>query len=171
MKKIAITLGLAIIFFVAFIQISYAEMEKEGSFSGTNFYAGSHKIIPLDKEHFVLSYENFGVRVSDSTAGPFNAMSSHNIGVIYFENGVGKTRGYLTNTDKDGDKIIWEINEDAAQMAPNPTKGKGEIMEGTGKFKGIQGSMEYTRWTLRPAEEGTHQAFSKFKGTYKIVEP
>ena len=170
MRKRTITLGLVIVFFIAFIQIAYAEMEKEGSFSGTNFYSGSHKISPLDKEHFVLSFENFGVNVSDSGAEPFHGMSTHNVGVIYFENGVGKARGYFTNTDKDGDKIIWELNEGSAHMAPNPTKGKGRIMGGTGKFKGIQGSMEYTRRTLRPAEKGTHQAISKFKGTYKIVE-
>ncbi|MEN8123077.1 MAG: hypothetical protein ABFS35_22250 [Bacteroidota bacterium] len=170
MKKIIITLIMMIAFSLAFFQVSYAEMAKEGSFSGINFYAGSHKIIPLDKEHFVLSFENFGVNVSDSEAGPFHGMSTHNVGVIYFENGVGTTRGYFTNTDKDGDKIIWELNEDSAHMAPNPTKGKGKIMEGTGKFKGIQGSMEYNRRTLRPAEKGTHQSISKFKGTYKIVQ-
>jgi len=170
MRKRTITLGLIIVFFIAFIQIAYAEMAQEGNFSGTNFYSGSHKISPFDKEHFVLSFENFGVNVSDSQAGPFHGMSTHNVCVIYFENGEGKTRGYFTSTDKDGDKIIWELNEDSAHMAPNPTKGKGRILEGTGKFKGIQGSMEYTRRTLRPAEKGTHQSISKFNGTYKIVQ-
>jgi hypothetical protein len=167
--------AIKVVFFVIFLSIisvhySYAEMAQEGNFSGTNFYSGSHKVIPLDKEHFAISYENFGVRVSDSKAGPFHGMSSHNIGVFYFKNGVGKLRGYVINTDKDGDKVIMEINEDASQMAPNSTKGKGKFLEGTGKFKGIQGSMEYTRQNMRPAEKGTHQAISKFTGTYKIVQ-
>ena len=167
--------ALIIGFFVIILSIvissfSYAEMASEGSFSGTNFYSGKHKVIPLDKEHFVISYENFGVRVSDSKTGPFHAMASHNVGVFYFENGIGKLKGFVINTDKDGDKIIWEISEDASQMTPSPTKGKGKALEGTGKFKGIQGDMEYTRWGLRPAEKGTHQAISKFTGTYKIVK-
>ncbi len=171
MRKLTIILGLLIVFFIAFIQISYAEMAKEGSFSGTVFYAGNHKIIPLDKEHFILTYENFGVRVSDSKDGPFHGMSTHNTGVIYYENGVGKLRGYITYTDKDGDKCIMEINETESQMEPKPTKGNGKFIGGTGKFKGIQGDMEYTRWNMMPAEKGTHQAISKGTGTYKTVEP
>jgi len=167
----AIKIGFFVLFLsIIFVNYSYAEMAKEGKISGTNFYSGSHEIIPLDKEHFVMSYENFGVRVSDSKTGPFHGMSSHNIGVFYFENGVGKLRGYVINTDKDGDKIIMEINEDATQMAPKPSKGKGIILEGTGKFKGIQGGIEYIRQNMYPAEKGTHQAISKFTGTYKIVQ-
>jgi len=77
-------------------------MAKEGTLSGTVTYAGTHKIIPLDKERFVMVYENMG---------------------------------------------------------------------GTGKFKGIEGNMEYNRRNMRPVEKGTHQAISRGKGTWKIVEP
>ena len=171
MKRIILASILALTFLLAFVPISNAEMAKEGTLFGTVTYAGTHKTIPLDKEHFVITYENFGVRVSDSKEGPFHGMSTHNIGIMYFENGVGRLRGYIFNIDKDGDKVIMELTEEASQSSPKPTSGKGKIIGGTGKFKGIQGSMEYTRKNMRPAAKGTHQAISRGTGTWKIIEP
>jgi hypothetical protein len=171
MKKIILVSALALSVLVAFVPISNAEMAKEGTSTGTVFYAGKHKMIPLDEARFVLTYKNFGVNVADSKESPFHGTSTYNVGVIYFENGVGRLRGYIINTDKDGDKYIMELTEEASQMAPKPTSGKGKIIGGTGKFKGIQGNMEYTRRNVRPAAEGTHQAISTYKTTWKIVEP
>jgi len=171
MKRVIVALILSFVLLFAFGLVAYGEMAKEGSLSGTVTYAGTHKIIPLDKEHFVLVYENMGVRVSDSRKGPFHGMSTRNVGVMYFENGVGRLRGYIFNVDKDGDKVIMELTEEAAQLAPNPTSGTGKIIGGTGKFKGIEGNMEYTRRNMRPVAKGTHQSISRGKGTWKIVEP
>ncbi len=171
MKRIILASILVLAFLLAFVPISNAEMAKEGTLSGTVTYAGTHKAIPLDKEHYVITYENFGVRVSDSKKGPFHGMSTHNIGIMYYEKGVGRLRGYIFNIDKDGDKVIMELTEEASQRSPKPTSGKGKIIGGTGKFKGIQGSMEYTRRGLRPAAKGTHQAISRGTGTWKIIEP
>jgi len=162
---------LTFVLLFSFGLVAYGEMAKSGTISGTVTYAGTHKIIPLDKQRVVVTYENFGVRVSDSKSGPFHGMSTHNVGVLYYENGVGRLRGYITNTDKDGDKVIMELTEEASQLAPKPSSGKAKIIGGTGKFKGIQGNIEYTRRYMRPAAQGTHQAISRGKGTWKIVEP
>jgi hypothetical protein len=145
-------------------------MPMEGTLSGTVTYAGTHKVIPLDKDHFIMVYENMGVRVDDSGQGPFHGMSTHNVGVIYFEKGVGRTKGYITYVDKDGDKALMELTEDAAQLPPNATSGREKFIGGTGKFAGIQGDMDYTRRNLRPVADGTHQAVSKGKGSWKIVQ-
>ncbi len=171
MIRKSMTIMFALLLLITAGTVVGAEMAKEGTLSGTVTYAGTHKIIPLDKEHFVITYENFGVRVSDSKKGPFHGMSTHNVGVMYFENGAGRLRGYIINIDKDGDKVIMELTEEASQLSPKPTSGKSKIIGGTGKFKGIQGSMEYTRRNMRPAEKGTFQAISRGKGTWKIVEP
>ena len=98
-------------------------------------------------------------------------MSTRNVGVMYFENGVGRLRGYVFNVDKDGDKVIMELTEEASHLAPKPTSGTAKIIGGTGKFKGIEGNMEYTRRNMRPVAKGTHQSISRGKGTWKIVEP
>jgi len=107
-----------------------------------------------------MVYENMGVRVSDSREGPFHSMSTRNVGVMYFENGVGRLRGYIFNTDKYGDKVIMELMGEASQLA-QPTSGTAKIIGGTGKFKGIEGNMEYTRRSMRPVEKGTPSYFQR----------
>ena len=170
MKRLFVASILSFVFLFTIGIVAYAEMAKEGSLSGTNTYAGTHKTIPLDKKRFILVYENMGVRASNTGEGPFHGMSTRNQGIMYFENGVGKLRGYVISADKDGHKFIIELTEEASQLSPKPTSGKGKIIGGTGKFKGIQGGIEYTRQNVYPAAKGTHQAVSKMKGTYKIVE-
>jgi len=170
MKKIVIVVIGAVFLSLAFGLVANAQVPKEGTLSGTNTYAGTHKVFPIDKDHFVMVYDNMGVRLEDGGQGPFHGMSSHNVGVLYYENGVGRLRGYITNVDKDGDKVLVELTEEAAQLQ-GPTSGKGKFIWGTGKFTGIQGGFEYTRTNMRPVADGTHQAVSKFKGSYKIVEP
>ena len=170
MKKLIIVSISAFCFSVAVGLVANAQMPKEGTFSGTNSYAGTGKVIPLDKDRLVIFYENMGTQVEDSGQGPLHGMSTHNTGIQYIEKGVGKTRAYMTWMDKDGDKILWELTEDASQLG-GPSSGTGKIMGGTGKFTGIQGSMEYTRRNMRPVVDGTHQAIAKDKGSWKIVEP
>ena len=170
MNKIIIAVVGTFFLSVAFGLVANAQIPNEGTFSGTNTYAGTHKVFPLDKECFVMVYDNMGVRADDSGQGPFHGMSSHNVGVLYYEKGVGRLRGYITNVDKDGDKVLTELTEEGGQFG-KPTNGTGQFIGGTGKFTGIQGGFEYTRTNLRPVADGTHQAVSKFKGSYKIVEP
>ena len=169
MKKI-IAIVITLFLSVAFGLLANAQMAKEGTSSGTVTYAGTHKVIPLDKDRFAMVYDNMGVRLDDSSQGPFHGMSTHNVGVMYFEKGVGRLRGYMTNMDKDGDQYILELTEEASPLT-GPINGTGKILGGTGKFTGIQGGIEYTRTNLRPVADGTHQAVSKFKGSWKIVEP
>ena len=169
MKKI-IAIVITLFLSVAFGLVANAQMAKEGTSSGTVTYAGTHKVIPLDKDRFVMVYDNMGVRLDDGGQGPFHGMSTHNVGIMYFEKGVGRLRGYMTNMDKDGDQYILELTEEASPLT-GPVNGTGKILGGTGKFTGIQGGIEYTRTNLRPVADGTHQAVSKFKGSWKIVEP
>jgi len=153
---------------VGVTQTSRAEMAKEGTGSWTSMYSGTFNLVPVDQNHFVITYENKGVLVSDSGGGPFNNMSIYNVGTIYFENGVGKLLGYITCTDPDGDKVLIEIREENAKLAPAVNSGTGKYIYGTGKFAGIEGSMEYKRWYVRPATKDTYQAISKSKGSWKI---
>ena len=171
MKRIIMASILSFVLLFAFGMVAYGEMAKEGSLSGTNTYAGTHKIIPLDKKNFVFTYENRGVRVSDSREGPFHGMSTHNVGVFCYENGVGRLKGYIFNLDKDGDKVVMELTEEGVTLEPGPKSGTAKIIGGTGKFKGIEGNLEYTRRSMKPIEKGTNQGISRGKGTWKIVEP
>jgi hypothetical protein len=170
MKKIIIAVVGTFFLSVAFGLVADAQMAKEGTFAGTNSYAGTYKVTPMDKDRYVISYENMGVQVEDSGQGPLHGMSTLNMGIQYFEKGVGKLRAYMTCMDKDGDKILWELIEEASQLGASASSGTGKMMGGTGKFTGIQGSMEYTRRSMRPVADGTIQAIAKYKGSWKMVE-
>jgi hypothetical protein len=111
MKRVIVASILSLVLLFTLGMVAYGEMAKEGSLSGTNTYAGTHRMIPLDKEHFVLVYENMGVRGSDTGDGPFHGMSTRNQGIMYFEKGVGRLGGYMVSVDKDGDKMITELTK------------------------------------------------------------
>ena len=55
----------------------------------------------------------------------------------------------------EGDKVLIEIREDNTKSAPAVNSGKGKFIYGTGKFTGIEGTMEYKRWYVRPATKDT----------------
>lgn len=170
-KLIPVVLG-AFLVSVALSLVAYAQMAKEGTFAGTNSYAGTYKVTALDKDRLVISYENTGTQVEDSGQGPLHGMSTHNTGIQYIDikKGMGKTMGYMTWMDKDSDRILWELTEDATQVK-GPSTGTGKLIGGTGKFMGMEGSMEYTRRNMRPVADGTTQAIAKHKGSWKMVEP
>ena len=168
MKKMILALAISFIVSAVFTPVIYAEMAKEGTGSATSMYSGTVKVIPLDKDHIVITYQNKGVSVSDTGKGPFHNMSLYNVGVLYFEKGVGKLLGYMTLTDPEGDKVLIEIREDNTKMPPAVNSGTGKFIYGTGKFAGIEGTMEYKRWYVRPATKDTYQAIAKSKSSWKI---
>ncbi len=169
MKKCIFFLALSLILSISLGWDAIGQMPKEGRYDGVTTYAGTHRVFPIDKEHFITFYENTGVRVDDSGGGPFHKVATHNMGIIYSEKGVARLRGYFSTIDKDGDKVLWELTETESKPSPpNQVKGTGKIIWGTGKFTGIQGSMEYTRGNMRPVADGTHQGVTKDKGNWKL---
>jgi hypothetical protein len=170
MKKLILALAISFIASVVFTPVIYAEMAKEGTDSATCVYSGSSNMIPIDEDALVIPYQNTGVNVSDTGKGPLHNMSLVNAGIIYFEKGVGKALGYITLTDPEGDKVVIEIREDNSKFPPAVSNGTGELIYGTGKFAGIEGTMEYKRWNVRPATKDTYQAVAKVKYSWKIPE-
>jgi len=168
MRKIVLVSILALFVLVAFVSFSTAEMAKKGTGSSTTIYSGTLKTVPLDENHLVLTYQNKGAMLSDSGEGPFHNMSIYNVGTIYFKNGVGTLLGYITCTAPDGDKVLVEVRENNAKSPPAVNSGTGKFIYGTGKFTGIEGTMEYKRWYVRPATKDTFQAIAKSKSSWII---
>ena len=167
-KTLLVSMLLVLFAFVAFVPVSTAEMVKEGTGSGTTIYSTTMTVVPLDKDRQAMIYEAIGANISDTGEGPFHNMSTRNIGVICYDKGVGKLRGYMVMTAPDGDKVLCELNEDKTLPPPNPNTGTGKFIGGTGKYTGIEGTVEYTRYYARPAKEGTSQGISHSKATWKI---
>ena len=149
------------------------ENKKEINFSGTHYWSGTPKVFPIDPDRIVLEMEIFGVRVNDSNDGPFNGASVY-IAVLHYENkGHNKTeildpvaaRNYEVWTDKDGDKVIWELTDDPS----GGPSGTARLIDGTGKYTGWQGTMEYTLQFPKPFPEGTARGICR--EVVKILAP
>jgi hypothetical protein len=150
------------------------EIKKEIKFSGVHYWSGTPKVLQIDPDRIVLQMEIFGVRVNDSNDGPFNGASVY-IAVLHYEskrhdkteNSVDpiSSRNYEVWTDKDGDKVIWELTDDRSG-APS---GTARLIEGTGKYTGWQGTMEYSLQYPRPFPEGTARGICR--EVVRIVAP
>jgi hypothetical protein len=147
---------------------------KEINLSGTNYWSGAPKVLQIDPDRLVLQLEIYGVRVNDSGDGPFNGASVY-IAVLHYESkGLNKTgnpadpvraRSYEVWTDKDADKVIWELTDDPS----GGPSGTARLVDGTGKYTGWQGSMEYTLQFPKPFPEGTIRGICR--EVVKIVAP
>jgi hypothetical protein len=147
---------------------------KEIAFSGTHYWSSTPKVFQIDPERSVVQLDIFGVRVNDSGDGPLHGASTY-IAVLHYENkGHNKTgnsvdpvraRDYEVWTDKDGDKVIWELTDDPS----GGPSGTARLIDGTGKYTGWQGTMEYTLQFPRPFPEGTARGICR--EVVKIVEP
>jgi hypothetical protein len=62
-----------------------------------------------------------------------------------------RERSYESWTDKDGDKVIWELMDRPSGASSSP----GRLIVGTGKYTGWEGTMEFTLQFPKPFPEGT----------------
>ena len=105
---------------------------------------------------YVSLTETLGVRVNDGGEGPFPEASVQIVGVLYRGKDGTRLRGFETWTDKDGDKLVWEIMEkEAADSPPGTSPGTAKVFSGTGKYVGMQGSMDWQLRYPKPFPEGT----------------
>ena len=147
---------------------------NEMDFSGTHYWSSTPKVFQVDPDRSIMQLELFGVRVNDSGDGPFHGASVHIVVVTYVSKGYDRlqnpldptrNRGYETWTDKDGDKVIWELTDTPAGASSSP----GRLIEGTGKYAGWQGTMEYTLQYPKSFPEGTMRGICR--EVVKIVAP
>ena len=114
--------------------------------TGVNYGSSDMKVMPIDQEHLVLMGEQLGVRVDDSGKGPFNNLATHIAMIMYMDKGAVRYYGYETHVDKDGNSMIWEI-----WGLPGTNKGKGKLIGATGKFAGMEGTVDFV---LQPTPKG-----------------
>ena len=138
--------------------------QTQVTYTGINYGSISTlKGAPLDQEHWVGSQELMGIRVDDSGKGPFHNLATHIVIITFYDKGVGKMRGYETHTDKDGDKVVWEISGVDDPQHPGTMNGTGKILAGTGKFAGMDGTMTFVVQGMKGFPEGTFRTICKEK--------
>jgi len=156
MKHFTIATIASLILFITLAGEGFAQSSKELNFSGTHYYGHTPKVYKLDEDQMIIQFETLGVRVNDSGEGPFHEASVQIVGVLYRGKDGTRLRGFETWTDKDGDKLVWEIMErKAADSPPGTSPGTAKVFSGTGKYVGMQGSMDWLLRYPKPFPEGT----------------
>jgi hypothetical protein len=126
-----------------------APAQRQTTSTGTNYGSGAMKVAPIDKDSWVATLDQLGVRVDERGKGPFHLLST-DLQIVMFQDRSGlHYRGYETCVDADGDKVLWEVWDAAG-------KGNGKVVAGTGKFEGMEGTMEFVlQPPPKPFPEGT----------------
>ncbi len=170
MKKSISILVLSLVLLLAF-EINVQAQSKEVTGSATTTYYSTGKILPLGEGRFHMDYEAFGITLDDTGAGPFHNATSRNLGGMTIEKGIYKDeRGWGVFNLQNGDKVFFTYTM-AGQITPKGigvATGTGTYTGGTGKFAGIQGGFEMTRYVLRTTVEGVGQSYTKSKTKFTL---
>jgi hypothetical protein len=156
MKKIIILALTILVIAITWSGDVFAQGKKELQFSGTHYYGHTPRVFKLDQDQMIIQFETLGVRVNDNADDPFHEASVQIVGVLYRGKDGARLRGFETWTDKDGDKLIWDIKEKkAGDSPPGTSPGTAEVFAGTGKYVGMQGTMDWLLRYPKPFPEGT----------------
>ena len=165
MKKCLLISVLSLVLVIAWGVEASAQTKKEMTFSGTHYWSSTGRPVQIDPDRVILPAELLGVRVNDSGDGPFHGASVHIVGAGYRMKGYYGFRGYVTWIDKDGDTVVWELLDTPAGATTSP----GRLIDGTGKYAGWQGTIEYSLQFPKAFPEGTRRGIAR--ETTKIVAP
>ena len=145
------------------------EMAREGSSSGRANWTGTYTVLSMGKELGQMTYEVYGVVVSDNGKGLLHNATAHAVGGGLMKKGTyDNDTGLISYTRPDGDQIF--ITYKVSGTAGKSGKGIGTIVGGTGKLVGITGTIEFTRYSLRPPTKGVLGSFSISKLSWKLPE-
>jgi len=146
-----------------------ARGQNEVTESVTTSYYGTSKVVPLGPDRVYVTWESFGVVVSDTGGGLFHNTTIRCAGAYLAEKGSWESDVYGFYTLKDGEKVFVSGKFGGKMgMPPPPANGTAKFIGGTGKYSGIQGGTEYTSYFLRPSAEGITQSYNKAKIIYKL---
>ena len=165
MKKCIFISVLSLFLVITWGGEGFTQTKKEMAFSGTHYWASTPKTFKLDQDRQIGQLEIFGVRVNDNSDDPFHGVSTHIFMIFYRSKEYQGSSGYETWTDKDGDKVTWELLHTPAGSSSMPAR----LIEGTGKYLGWQGTMEITVQFPKSFPEGTLRGIGR--QTVKIVAP
>jgi hypothetical protein len=164
MKKSTLIAAICLAIAIGWGGQAFAQGAKEVQFSGTHYYGHTPKVFKLDQDQMIIQFETLGVRVNDSGEGLFHEASVHIVGILYRGKDGTRLRGFETWTDKDGDKLVWEILEKKIENSPPGTSpGTAKVFSGTGKYVGMQGTMDWVLQNPKPFPEGTGRGICKEK--------
>jgi hypothetical protein len=141
-------------------------MAKEGSSTGKNYLSGTFKVLPMGEERLQMNYEGAGVIVDDTGKGLLHNAATYILGALHAVKGTFEETGFMVITPTDGDKVYATYK--GSGTLGKGAKGTWTYVGGTGKYVGIEGAGEFTRYGLQNATEGVWTSMSLTKGNYKL---
>ena len=166
MKKALIMLILTLFLLTTVGNVFGEEIPREGASAGKMYVSGTSKVLPMGEERLQMNYEGSGVFINDSGKGFSHNSAVYFIGSLHAVKGVFEETGFMVFTPPDGDKVFGTYK--SSGTFGKPVKGSWTYAGGTGKYDGIQGGGEFTRYALRDATEGVWTSMSIVKGNYKL---
>ena len=166
MKRAYIVFIIAVLMFTVAGNVFCEEMAKEGTTTGKNYVSGTATVLPMGEERLQMNYEGSGVTINDNGKGFLHNSAIHFIGSLHAVKGVFEETGFMVITPPDGDKLYSTFK--SSGTFGEPIKGTWTFTGGTGKYEGVQGGGEFTRYALRNATEGVWTATSVLKTNYKL---
>lgn len=144
---------------------------REVTESLTNIYYVMPKILPLGNGRVAMTYEAFGVTLSDIPEGLFHNATSRVLGGMTFDRNLYKDeRGWGIWNLRNGDKVSFTFTF-AGEANPSGVgfaKGTVTLTGGDGKATGLRGSFDLTRTMVHSALVGIGQGYSETKISYKL---
>ena len=157
--------GLAL--WLAFGTSAHAQLPKEGTYTSTNAYSGTFKSLPMGEERSHVTYELFGVTLSDSGDGLLHGASVRCLGASHVIKGAyDNDNGFCVYIRPDGDQAFSTYR--ASGKSGVGGTGTFTFVGGTGKLAGLTGSGEFTGTPVRPTSAGNFHGYSKAKVSYKL---
>ena len=164
--KVIMTLMLVVIVSLTTTSVIGAEIAKEGTGEGIQYYTATSQSHAQGKENSISNYEARGVSKVDDETSPFFMTSGLCVGSFMLIKADFKDSGLCTFTRTDGDQIYMSYQADGKMGTP--VKGTYTLLGGTGKCTGITGSGEFVRTYLKGPAKGISASFAKSKGDWKI---
>jgi hypothetical protein len=112
-------------------------------------------------ERAVSIYESAGITRNDAGEGPFDDMGTRCLGMREMSGSDVVNRGSCIDTDKDGDQVFSTYEADAK-------RGRHVFVGGTGKYRGITGSAEYTFQSMKVPEGARPMVLVPHKATWRL---
>jgi hypothetical protein len=155
MKSMLASIAVAITFFAA--PAVSAEFPKTGEAEYDTYYI-DNVLQKIDSEAGMAGIvEETGITRNVKGEGPFHDMSVRCLYHWSLVEGTRHSNGSCVHIDKDGDNIFATFNDQTTYL-----------MGGTGKYKGITGTVRYTEAQLHDAAGGRQAVIINHKATWQI---
>ncbi len=113
------------------------QLPKSGSINFHTGWKNSADVMNPDDKHVVGRGNVTGVTFNDKGSGPLHLGPANCFEAFFIVEGRGRDKGYCAFGDSDGDRICTDFT---GTFGPDGANGNNEIIGGTGKYAGIQGS-------------------------------